>query len=71
MGMQFAEVEGMPGGCVVVDGELPPNTIYMMPTDILELIIEAREGLLSWDYVNDEVLKAARKGRIGVITNIG
>lgn len=51
--------------------EAKPDTIYMIPSDIIQLISEAEAGLLPWDFVIDEATKAAKEGRIGIITNIG
>lgn len=56
---------------IVIDETLPPNTAYMMPAEIYDLIQQAKDGKLSWDFVIDEVTEAARDGRIGIINGIG
>lgn len=71
MKSQPAEPFGFPGLDIVTDAGVSKNKIYMMPSDIVQLIRDAQDGLLSWDFVIDEATKAAREGRIGLITNIG
>lgn len=56
---------------VVLDDTLPPNTCYMMPAEIYDLIEQAKRGDLHWDFVIEEVMDAAKDGRITIIKNIG
>lgn len=65
------EVVGTQGDSfIVTDDAVEQNKIYLMPLDIVELIIEAQQELVSWDFAIEEATKAAREGRIGIITNI-
>jgi hypothetical protein len=62
---------GFPGFELIADAGVRGDRIFMIPGDIVQLIRGAQDGLLDWDFVIEEATKAAREGRIGVITNIG
>ena len=70
---------------MIADPSCPPDTIFMMPPDVkqgldaLHAIAQLRaHGIISEELfaglakeITDQAVKAAREGRIGVITNIG
>lgn len=56
---------------VVIDESLPPGRCCVMPAEIYDLIGQAKRGSLSWDLVIEEAVRAAKEGRIAIITDAG